>query len=402
MRVGLVCPYTWDVPGGVQQHIRGLAEALLGLGHDVSVLAPVVERGGLGGVPPGGLGGGAVLDPLPPYVVPAGRAFPVPYNGSVARLAFGVRPAGRVRRWLRDGRFDVLHVHQPTAPSLSLLACWIADCPIVATVHTSIAKSRVMTAGSSILHTAMDRLGGMIAVSEDARRTIAWHLGGDAAVIPNGVDTRRFAHAEPLPGWPGTGGALGFLGRLDERRKGLPVLLEAFRLLAYDHPGLRLLLAGPGEGDAARQVRRCLPSDLAGRAAVLGRVSEEDKVRAYHSVDAFVAPNLGGESFGIVLAEAMAAGAPIVASDIGAFRRVLGDGRAGTLFDTGDPAALATAAGGLLDAPSAGAELSARAREVVAGYDWSTVVRDVLGVYEQALDAAHASPGLVAGGQPGS
>lgn len=385
MRVGLVCPYMWNVPGGVQQHVRGLAEALVELGHEVSVIAPV------GGAPDGratdGSAGrfrrGQAGEPLPPYVVPAGRAIPVPYNGSVARLAFGSRPAGRVRRWLREGRFDVLHVHEPVAPSLSLLACWMASGPIVATAHTSNVRSRVMAAGYPLLQAVMEKISGWIAVSDAARRTLVEHLGENAVLIPNGVATHRFHRAEPWPGWPGEGGALGFLGRLDERRKGLPVLLAAFGALAPHRPGLRLLLAGPGSGEL-----HTLPTELRCRVARLGRVSEEGKARTYQSVDAFVAPNLGGESFGLVLAEAMAAGAPILASDIAAFRRVLDEGRAGVLFDVGDPNALAGAATALLDDPERQAVLSRRARKAVRAYDWATVARDVAGVYEAAAARA--------------
>ena len=369
MRIGLVCPYTWDVPGGVQQHVRDLAEALLGMGHEVSVIAPADDPGD-----------------FEEYVVPAGRAVPVPYNGSVARLAFGFVSAGRIRRWLRDGGFDVLHVHEPTAPSLSLLACWAAEGPIVATFHTAIGRSRMLAAAYGILQTAMEKINARIAVSEAARKTLVEHLGGDAVLIPNGVATHRYASAEPLPGWPGDGGALGFLGRLDEPRKGLPVLLEAFQLLAAQRPGLRLLVAGPGD---VGEVRRGVPDRVCERVVMLGQVSERDKVRAYHSVDVFVAPNLGGESFGIVLAEAMAAGAPIAASDIEAFRRVLRGGRAGALFPVGDAAALARTACELLDDPARRHALSAQARAAVRAYDWATVARDVVHVYETvAVDAA--------------
>lgn len=382
MRVGLVCPYAWNVPGGVQQHVRGLAEALLGLGHQVSVLAPFDDPPD---VPASASADGNEDFPdepyLPgsPYVVSAGRAIRVPYNGSVAPLAFGFRAARRVRRWLRSGDFDVLHVHEPTAPSLSLLACWSAEAPVVATVHTCIGRSRVMGAGSPLLQTALDKIDGRIAVSQAARRTLVRHLGGDAVLIPNGVPTHRFAAAEPLPGWPGGEEVLGFLGRLDERRKGLTVLLDAFRLLAPLRPALRLLLAGPGDSDIVRQR---VPAALQSRVTWLGRVSERDKVRAYHSMHVFVAPNLGGESFGIVLAEAMAAGAPIVASDIPAFRDVLRDGQAGDLFETGDPGALADAVCGLLDERARRASLSERAQASARVYDWSIVARDVLRVYE--------------------
>lgn len=365
MRVGLVCPYTWNVPGGVQQHVQDLAEALIDLGHQVSVISAADDD-----------------VPLPSYVVPAGGAVPVPYNGSVARLSFGFKAASRVRRWVRDGDFDVLHVHEPAAPSLSLLACWVATGPIVATFHTANPRSRFMHAAEPMLQSALEKISARIAVSEAARRTLVEHLGGDAVLIPNGVAVRRFAKADPLPGWPGDGRAIGFLGRLDEPRKGLPVLLRAFELLAPHRPGLRLLIAGPGDSGEARG--RVSP-ELRERVVLLGRVSEEDKVRALHSVDVFCAPNTGGESFGIVLAEAMAAGAPIVASDIEAFRRVLRGGQAGELFAVGDPADLTRAADRLLDDPGRRASLSDAAFEAVRGYDWPVVARDVVRVYETVV-----------------
>jgi phosphatidylinositol alpha-mannosyltransferase len=379
VRIGIVCPYDWDVPGGVQQHIRDLAEALIELGHQVSVIAPADDD--------------AVL---PPYVVPAGRGIPVPYNGSVGRVSFGFLSANRVRRWIHEGRFDVLHVHEPAAPSLGILACWAADGPIVGTFHASYQRSRLVSVTAPILQSALEKITGRIAVSEAARNTLVEHLGGDAVLIPNGVATERYAMAEPLPGWPGrgdgdaaedgSGGVLGFLGRMDEPRKGLQVLMRAFEILGRERPGLRLLIAGPGDaGDVVAKVSR----ELRDRVVMLGQVSEEDKVRAYHSVDVFVAPNLGGESFGIVLAEAMSAGAPILASDIEAFDRVLRGGRAGALFPTGDHEALAAAAGELLDDPARRKQLSAEARAAVRAYDWSSVARDVLRVYETvALDGA--------------
>jgi phosphatidylinositol alpha-mannosyltransferase len=367
MRVGLVCPYTWEVPGGVQQHIRDLAEALMGLGHEVSVISPADDD-----------------TPLPDYVVSAGRAVPVPYNGSVARLAFGFLSASRVRRWVKEGAFDVLHVHEPAAPSLSLLACWVADGPIVATVHTATPRSRVMHASAPALRTALEKVNGWIAVSEAARTTLVEHTGGDAVLIPNGVTVRRYEKASPLPGWPGAGGALGFLGRMDEPRKGLDVLLRAFETLGTQRPGLRLLIAGPGDTDDALEK---VSAPLRERVIMLGQVTEDDKARAYHSVDVFCAPNTGGESFGIVLAEAMASGAPIVASDLDAFRQVLRGGRAGELFETGDPSDLARAAGRLLDDPQRRADLSAAASEAVRVYDWPVVARDVVHVYEAVVPA---------------
>ena len=365
MRIGIACPYSWDVPGGVQQHVRDLAEALIEFGHDVSVIAPADED-----------------RPLPSYVIPAGRAMPVPYNGSVARLAFGPLSTRRVRRWLREGDFDVLHVHEPSVPSLSLLACWVASGPIVATVHTAIRKSRVLLATQPVLRSALEKIDGRIAVSEAARSTFVEHLGGDAVLIPNGVATRRYRHAEPFDGWPGAGGAIGFLGRMDEPRKGLPILLRAFEVLAPARPGLRLLIGGTGDVD---EQRGRLPEELRMSAVFLGELSEEDKVRLLHSVDVFCSPNTGGESFGIVTAEAMAAGQPIVASDIPAFRDVLRGGQAGELFATGDPDDLARVAARLLDNPARRAELSVAALEAVADYDWGTVAQSVLSVYETVV-----------------
>jgi phosphatidyl-myo-inositol alpha-mannosyltransferase len=368
MRVGLVCPYDWEVPGGVREHISGLAEALIELGHQVSVIAPADDDA-----------------ELPYYVVPAGRAVPVPYNGSVARLAFGFLSASRVRRWLKEGDFDVLHVHEPAAPSLSLLACWVADGPIVATMHAAMPRSRALHAAQPILASALEKISGRIAVAEAARSTLVEHLGGDAVLIPNGVHVSRYEKAEPLPGFPGNGGTLGFLGRMDEARKGLDVLLAAFTLMAPERPQLRLLIAGPGDPD---EVYEQVPAALRERVVVLGRVSDADRIRMLHSVDVFCAPNTGGESFGYVLVEAMASGAPIVASDLEAFRQVLRGGEAGELFPTGDAAALAAAAGRLLDDPAHRASLAAEASEAVREFDWSVVAKDVLRVYQAVAPAS--------------
>jgi phosphatidyl-myo-inositol alpha-mannosyltransferase len=367
MRVGLVCPYTWDVPGGVQEHIRGLAGALIGLGHQVSVISPADDDA-----------------PLPAYVVPAGRAMPVPYNGSVARLAFGFLSASRVRRWLREGAFDVVHVHEPASPSLGLLACWVADGPIVATWHSAMVRSRALHAAGPVLESALEKISGRIAVSEAARTTLVEHFGGDPVLIPNGVPVHKFEKADPLPGWPGDGGALGFLGRIDEPRKGFSVLLRAFETMAAQRPGLRLLVAGRGDTDEA--LART-PDWVRERIVHLGQVSDEDKVRVYHSVDVFCAPNTGGESFGIVLAEAMAAGAPIAASDLDAFRQVLRRGQAGELFPAGSAEGLAEAAGRLLDQPGLRAKVSAAASAAVRAYDWPVVARDIVAVYEAVVPA---------------
>jgi phosphatidylinositol alpha-mannosyltransferase len=369
MRIGIVCPYDWDTPGGVQVHVRDLAQALIDMGHHVSVLAP------------------ADLDDenaaaLPPYLVPAGRTVPVPYNGSVARFNFGVISATRVRRWLREGDFDVVHVHEPTFPNISLLACYAASVPIVATFHTAMERSRLMAAAASALQTGLEKIAGRIAVSESARTTLVEHLGGDAVLIPNGVTPGPYRGVEPLPGWPGEGGALGFLGRIDEPRKGLDVLVDAFERLGPSRPGLRLLIAGPGDTE---DVRQALDPALRDRVTLLGLVDEQTKARMLHSVDVYVAPNTGGESFGIVLLEAMAARTPVLASDIEAFARVLEGGHAGRLFPVGDADGLARAAAELLDSPEERERLRVAGDAVVARYDWSAVAKQVLTVYETVL-----------------
>jgi phosphatidylinositol alpha-mannosyltransferase len=303
----------------------------------------------------------------------------VPYNGSVARVNFGPLSAARVRRWLREGGFDVLHIHEPATPSLGLLACWAATGAIVATFHTSNLRSRAMSAAYPILEPALEKIGARVAVSEDARRTLVEHVGGDAVLIPNGVFVDRFADAPAYDGWRGEAGTVGFIGRLDEERKGLPTLMAAMERVVAERPGVRLVVAG--RGDAEEAVEDVSP---AVREAVtfLGMVSEEDKRRLLRTVDVYVAPNLGGESFGIILVEAMSAGAPVLASDLDAFRRVLDDGRVGVTFPTGDTDALAAALLDLLAAPARREELSAAASSWVRRYDWSTVADELVAVYE--------------------
>jgi phosphatidylinositol alpha-mannosyltransferase len=311
--------------------------------------------------------------------VPAGRAVPVRYNGSVARVNFGPLSAARVRRWLREGGFDVLHIHEPATPSLSLLACWAATGAIVATFHTSNLRSRAMSAAYPILEPALEKIGARVAVSEDARRTLVEHVGGDAVLIPNGVFVDRFAAAAPREQWRGAGGTVGFIGRLDEERKGLPTLLAAMTEVVAARPGVRLLVAGRGDEEEA--VEDLSP---AVRAAVtfLGVVSEQDKAQLLRTVDVYVAPNLGGESFGIVLVEAMSAGATVLASDLDAFRRVLDDGRVGAMFPVGDTGALSRTLLELLDDGQRRARTAAAASVWVRRYDWKTVGDELLAVYE--------------------
>jgi phosphatidylinositol alpha-mannosyltransferase len=362
VKIGLVCPYAWDKPGGVQAHVRDLAETLLARGHDVSVFTPAEDD-----------------DALPDYCVGAGTPIPIPYNGSVARLLLGPVSAGRTRKWLRQNDFDILHVHEPTAPSVTWVSCLLTDAPIVATFHMSNTRSRAMVAFEPFFVPALEKVRARIAVSEAARRTTVEHLGGDAVLIPNGVQVSHFAEAQILPGHP-DGRTLAFVGRIDEPRKGLDVLLAALRHV----PDARLLVVGPGEID--------LDSDLAGRVELLGKVDEATKASVLRSADIFVAPNIGGESFGIVLLEAMAAGTAIVASDLDAFERVLADGSAGELFPAGDADALGGALAALLaDAPRR-ASLAAAGSAAVAQFDWAIVSDSILRVYETVLEGENLAP----------
>ena len=362
MRIGIVCPYSWDIPGGVSAHVADLAEALIRMGHHVSVLAP------------------AEFDELlPNYVVSTGKPRAVKYNGSVARLSFGPIAARKVSKWIEEGEFDVLHVHEPLAPSLSVLACWAAKGPIVATWHSSMDKSRMMLTLSKLAQTAMEKVSARIAVSEAARTTLIKHVGGDAVVIPNGVDISAFTNAKPMFGWPGTNQSIVFLGRGDEPRKGLSVLVDAYPEIRRQHPNVRLLIAGPGEpADTLKKLSR---EDRAS-VTVLGMVAPQDKASVLASGTVYVAPNTGGESFGIVLLEAMASGTPVIASDLEAFQRVLDNGKAGITFENENSADLARVVSELLSDPARCAELSAQGKLRAAEFDWSVVAERIVDVYE--------------------
>ncbi len=362
MRIGIVCPYSWDIPGGVSAHVADLAEALIRMGHYVSVLAP------------------AEFDELlPDYVVSTGKPRAVKYNGSVARLSFGPIAARKISKWVEEGEFDVLHVHEPLAPSLSVLACWAAKGPIVATWHSSMDKSRMMLTLSKLAQTAMEKVSARIAVSEAARTTLIKHVDGDAVVIPNGVDVRAFCNAKPMFGWPGANLSIVFLGRGDEPRKGLSVLVDAYPEIRRNHPNVRLLIAGPGE--PANTLKSLSREDRAS-VTLLGMIAPQDKASVLASGTIYVAPNTGGESFGIVLLEAMATGTPVIASNLEAFSRVLDHGRAGLTFENENSTDLAKVVSDLLADPIQRAELSVQGKSRVAEFDWSVVATRIVDVYE--------------------
>lgn len=363
MRIGMVCPYSFDVPGGVQAHVLQLAEVMREYGHEVSVLAPSSPE---------------AHEALPDYVVSGGKAVPIPYNGSVARLRFGPATHRMVKKWLLQGEFDVLHLHEPNAPSLSLLALMIATGPIVATFHTSTTKSLTLSVFQGILRPWNEKIVGRIAVSDLARRWQMEALGSDAVEIPNGVDVASFASAPLLPGYPRTGRTVLFLGRFDEPRKGMQVLLGALPQLVAACPDVEVLIVGRGDEEALKEDA----GEYAGHLRFLGLVDDAEKASALRSADVYCAPNTGGESFGIVLVEAMAAGTPVVASDLDAFRRVLDAGEAGRLVPVDDSDALAAALIELLSDDDARARYAEAGTVAVHRYDWSVVAQQILRVYE--------------------
>jgi phosphatidyl-myo-inositol alpha-mannosyltransferase len=366
MRIGMVCPYSFDVPGGVQSHVLQLAEVMHARHHDVSVLAPSSSQVN-----------------LPPYVLSGGRAVPIPYNGSVARLRFGPATHRKVKNWLADGDFDVLHLHEPNAPSLSMLALMVAEGPIVATFHTSTTKSLVLGVFQGILRPWHEKIIGRIAVSDQARRWQMEALGSDAVEIPNGVDVASFASAPLLRGYPRPGKTVLFLGRFDERRKGMDVLLRALPTLVKRFADLQVLIVGRGDADELCEEAGA----LAGHLRFLGQVDDAEKASALRSADVYCAPNTGGESFGIVLVEAMAAGTPVVASDLDAFRRVLLDGAAGRLVPIDDADALAAAIITTLDDDELRARYVKTASAAVRRYDWAVVAQQIMRVYETVAGA---------------
>ena len=367
MRIGIVCPYSLDRPGGVQLHVLDLSQALMARGHEVSVLAPSGED-----------------TEIPEYVSSAGRSIPVRYNGATARVTFGMWSAARVRLWLGEGDFDVVHLHEPGAASLSVIAMWARVGPTVATFHSSHEDSRIMRLAKPWIKPGYEELDARIAVSPSAAGTIREHLGIEAThIIPNGVDTSAYVQAQPYPRWQGTKDAptVGILGRMDEPRKGLDDFLDMIPLVRQQSPHTRFLVAGRFSDRVAARAARA-------GAEVVGELNEADKASFMSSVDVYCAPNLGGESFGIVLVEAMAAGAAVVASDLTAFKDVAtakGGGYAVALHRVGESADLARAVGELLADPEARAKLALRGRKVAAAFDWSNVAPRVEATYRDAI-----------------
>lgn len=378
MRIAIVCPYDWSAHGGVRAHVAQLATQL-SAAHDVRVVAPASAP----------LAGDAA-DKL---VVPVGRPRSVPFNRSVARIAPSVRAYRNTVAALRDLSPDVVHVHEPEVPAVALAASMRAgrkgEPPVVGTFHAWSDRDRAYRAVSPAARRVAVRLAIRVAVSPAAQRYHADALRlplGDFRVVPNGVDVDQFADAEPLPELADAERPLLlFVGRL-ERRKGLEILIRAFLRLRAFRPEVRLCVIG--DGPERSRCESLLPASVRPDVLFVGAVREADKARYFRSADVFVAPNLGGESFGIVLLEAMSAGLPVVASDIPGFRTVVRDGREGRLVEPGDGFGLADALGTLLDDSRLRAAMAEQGRRQADAHAWPRVAARVADIYREAMEAA--------------
>ncbi|AKE41352.1 GDP-mannose-dependent alpha-(1-2)-phosphatidylinositol mannosyltransferase [Corynebacterium kutscheri] len=358
MRIGIICPYSFDEPGGVQAHIIDLSYKLQTLGHEVGVLGPCSDT-----------------TEVPDFVTKGGSSIPIPYNGSIARLSFGPQVLKIARQFINDGEFDVLHIHEPNSPSFSLAALRVAQGPVVATYHASSSGSKLLKVVLPFLRGSLEKIRGGIAVSEMARRWQVEQLGGDPILIPNGVETRNFRRAivtddKKLPI------EIVFLGRIDEPRKGLDILLAALPEVQHQ---IKVTVIGGGT-----------PRKVPGYDVnFVGRVSDEEKAAILGRADIYVAPNTGGESFGIVLVEAMAARCVVVASDIEAFQSVCdidSETPAGVVFRNHDSHDLARVLNKVIADKQLHTQLLQAGDARADFYDWDNVAREIVRVYETVLD----------------
>lgn len=363
----MVCPYAWEAPGGVQVHVRGLAEQLRSRGHEVLVLAPGARRA------------------PEPWVRIVGRSVRVPYRGTVAPISFSWRSWRRVGEAM--GRFapDVVHAHEPLTPSTSMLAVRAATVPVVATFHASLDRSRLMEVASPVLRTVARHIDAGIAVSEAAARFLRRSMDMELEIVPNGLDIERFAHPGVAPARLLAGRRLLWVSRLDPQ-KGFAILVQAFALLLREHPDLSLVVVGDGHD---RHAIGALSEAERARVEMLGAIPHEDLPSwFYGAADVFVAPATGQESFGYILVEAMAAGLPVVASDIAGYREVVRGGIEGLLVPPGDPPRLAEAVARVVSDPALAARLSEAGRARAVEFGWDRIVPRIEAVYRRATGAA--------------
>ncbi|MEX0833164.1 MAG: glycosyltransferase family 4 protein [Actinomycetota bacterium] len=361
MRVLLACPYDWDAPGGVQTHIRQLARELTSRGHEISVVAP---------------GRGRARERWAHYVA---RPFRIPYRGTIAPIGpspYSTRAIKREIEWFKP---DLVHAHEPLVPSTAMYATLGSPVPVVATFHAFAERSMLLSVAAPLLRPVWRRLSSRVAVSQAAAKFVSGPFAPEPRIVPNGVDVRMFANAESAGDLP-PGRRLLWVNRLDPQ-KGFQVALEAFRRLSDSHRDLSFVVAGDGPD---RNEVRSLPGEVSRRVVMLGNVRHEDLPSYYAAADAFVAPALGQESFGIVLLEAMAAGVPVVASDIEGLREVVRDGETGKLVSRGDPAALADAVDSILSDGATAARLVEAGRRRADEFDWAVVAGKLEDVYREA------------------
>jgi phosphatidylinositol alpha-mannosyltransferase len=376
MKIGIVVPYSWSFWGGVPEHAEHQARSLAKLGVDARIL--------IGHDPPGRLTN--ALHPRrgrherpPAHVIPVGRSVIVPANGALPNIVLSPSSVYRVRRVLERERFDVIHVHEPMTPTLGVAALCFARCPLVATFHAS-GELAWMKLAAPVWGFLADRLDCRIAVSPDAARSAQKYLGGEYEVIPNGV-------LLPEDADPGDRkNHIVFLGR-HEPRKGLQVLLRAWPEIRR-RTGARLRVLGADPLQVRLLLARLRVSDEGIDA--LGFVREEERTSELCSAKAFVAPSLGGESFGMVLTEAFACATPVVASDIAGYRDVMNP-ETGLLVRPDDPAALTAALVALLEDEPRRAALGAGARRRARDFSWDDIGRRLLGVYERLAIPAQAA-----------
>jgi phosphatidylinositol alpha-mannosyltransferase len=376
MKIGLVCPYIYPAPGGVAQHVKFLYEGLRLRGHDVRILTAShgPQRASEGDI------------------IRLGVGFSVPINASVGTLTFSPRYLSQIGAMLEREKFDVLHFHEPFVPFLSLFLLRESTSVNVATFHAYAGFSPSYEFGSRALGGHAQRLHGRIAVSAAARHFIDRFFPGDYKVIPNGVDVGRYANAVPISRWQdGTPNVL-FVGR-HEPRKGLLDLLKAHRILRKTGSHSRLLVVGSGPQE--REARRYVATRGLQGVEFLGRVSDDTKAQLFRTADVFASPATGGESFGIVLLEAMAAGTPIVASDIHGYKGVVRRGREGLLVPPREPRELAVAIDKLLRDPGLREQMGAAGQARAEEFSWPRVtakVEDYYGFVIRRLATAGTLP----------
>jgi phosphatidylinositol alpha-mannosyltransferase len=369
MKIALVSPYDFAVPGGVNSHISHLRDNFVGLGHEVWIAAPSSRPSS---------------HKPEENVVPIGRAVGVPASGSVARVALSLRLAPKVKRLLQEGQFDVVHVHEPFAPFLPLHFLRLSNAVNIATFH--MAKEGGSTKWYLWGHRALKRwfrcLDGKIAVSVPAMRLVSRYFPGYYNIIPNGVDVEHFSRERsPIPQYDDDKQNVLFVGRL-EKRKGVNYLLQAFATVKAEMPNTRLLIVGPPTR-AVRGYRNWVSEKRLADVEFIGHVSYDDLARYQHTADIVCAPATGNESQGIVLLEAMAAGRPLVASNIDGYASVITQGVEGLLVRPKDVDALAAALLELLSDPDQRREMGEKGRQRAQEYRWDRVSQRVLTYYER-------------------